>query len=458
MNDAIDLNKINKIYFIGICGVSMSSLAQISKKSGYEVAGSDKNFNKMTETLVKNGINVFNSHEPENIIGYDLIVYSSAISYDNPELINAEKLNIPCVKRSVFLGMLMNDERYSTRIGVAGTHGKSTVTAMISDIYLKSGLDPMIINGAEMPELNGAYHIGGGSDFIFEACEYTDSFLDFFPTTAVVLNIDMDHPDYFHSLDQIIDSFKKYITKADMAIVNYDDENIKKLFCNYKYKGKMITYGIYGNDLNYKAENITYNRGFVNFDVIRNSNMLCNIELNVFGLHNVYNSLASIAAAYENGIDLPGIIEGISAYRGIKRRFEYKGSFNGAYIYEDYAHHPAAVAATLESIKKLDFNKIYCVFQPHTYSRTAGLFNDFVKSFGVADKIILLDIYAAREDNTFGVTSGQLKYALINIGKDAEYCEDFKTAAEYIKNTVSNGDIVILMGAGDVNKIGEYIL
>ena len=444
---------INKIYFIGIGGISMSSLADIARIKGYHVTGYDRDSTAVIDRLIGNGIKVNKTHNPENLEGFDLVVYSAAIGDDNPELLRAKELNIPCIKRSNFLGTIMLD--YKNRIGIAGMHGKSTVTSIISNIYLKAELDPTIVNGSEMTEINGAYKLGNYDNFIFEACEYTDSFLDFYPTTAVILNVEMDHPDYFKDMNHIYDSFLKFINIADKAVVNADDDNIKHIIKNYAKP--VITFGI-NNDVDYKAVNITYEHGFAKFDVIYNGGVLCSINLSIPGTHNIYNALAGIAAARQNGVEITGIVKGVELYKGAKRRFEFKHKYNGAFIYEDYAHHPSAIKPNLSSVKEMDFKKVWCVYQPHMYSRTAELYDDFITAFDALDEsdtLILVDIYAAREDNTYGVTSEQL---VNSIGKpNAIYIDSFAKTAEYLKKNISDGDIVLLMGAGDVNKIGDLI-
>ena len=444
---------INKIYFIGIGGISMSSLADIARRKGYHVAGYDRDSTALIDRLIGNGIKVNKTHEPENLEGFDLVVYSAAIADDNPELLRAKELNIPCIKRSKFLGTIMLD--YQNRIGVAGMHGKSTVTSIISNIYLQAELDPTIVNGSEMTEISGAYKLGNYDNFIFEACEYTDSFLDFYPTTAVILNVEMDHPDYFKDMNHIYDSFLKFINIADTAIVNADDDNINYIIKDYAKP--VITFGI-NNSADYQAVNIVYDYGFAEFDVMYRNEKLCAIKLSIPGSHNIYNALAGIAAAHQNGVAIEGIIKGVEMYKGAKRRFEFKHKYNDAFIYEDYAHHPSAIKPNLSSVKKMEFNKVWCVYQPHMYSRTAELYNDFLTAFDAlddSDTLILVDIYAARENNIYGVTSKQL---VNSIGKpNAIYIESFAETAEYLKKNISDGDIVLLMGAGDVYKIGDLI-
>ena len=443
----------NKIYFIGIGGVSMSSLADIARIRGYHVAGYDRDSTAIIDRLINNGIKVNKTHSPENLEGFDLVVYSAAIADTDPELLRAKELNIPCIKRSKFLGTIMLD--YKNRIGVAGMHGKSTATSIISNIYLKADLDPTIVNGSEMTEINGLYKLGNYENFIFEACEYTDSFLDFYPTTAVILNVEMDHPDYFKDMRQIYDSFTKYINISDNAVVNADDENIAEIIANYTKP--IITFGVY-NAADYTAVNITYEHGFAKFDVIYNNAVLCNISLSIPGAHNIYNALAGIATAHQNGVEISGIIKGVESYKGAKRRFEFKHKYKGAFIYDDYAHHPTAIRPNLASVKQMDYNKVWCVYQPHTYSRTAELYDDFLTAFDALDEtdtLILVDIYAARESNISGVTSEKLAKS---IGKNNTiYIDSFQKTADYIKANVSDGDIVLLMGAGDVNKIGDLI-
>jgi UDP-N-acetylmuramate--alanine ligase len=435
----------------------MSSLADIARVRGYHVAGYDRDSTAIIDRLISNGIKVNKTYNAENVEGFDLVVYSAAISDNDPELLRAKELNIPCIKRSKFLGTIMFD--YKNRIGVAGMHGKSTVTSIISNIYLQAELDPTIVNGSEMTEINGAYKLGNYDNFIFEACEYTDSFLDFHPTTAVILNVEMDHPDYFKDMNHIYDSFTKYINIADKAVINADDANIKHIIKDYAKP--VITFGVNDN-ADYKAVNITHEHGFAKFDVIYNNELLCSISLSIPGSHNIYNALAGIAAAHQNGVDISGIVKGVETYKGAKRRFEFKHKYKGAYIYEDYAHHPTAIVPNLESVKNMAFNKVWCVYQPHMYSRTAELYDDFLTAFDALDEtdtLILVDIYAARESNIYGVTSEQLSNSIAKTnGKDNTiYISSFAETAEYLKKNISDGDIVLLMGAGDVNKIGDLI-
>lgn len=445
------LTSIKSLFFVGIGGVSMSSLAAISKSRGYDVKGSDRSRSDTTKNLEKLGIKIFYDHSGDNILGSECLIYTAAVKADNPEIIRAKELGITLMSRAEFLGALMLES--PCRIGVAGTHGKTTTTSMISEIFLCTGKDPTIVNGAELKDINGSFRIGSGENFIFEACEYKDSFLSFCPTTAVVTNVELDHVDYFKNIDQMRTSFEKYISEAETAIINYDDKQSLLMLQACGNNVKTVGFSIDNSDADYRAADITYINGRPNFSVIYRGNKLCDVSLKVPGRHNIMNALAAAAASHHLGISGEDIAYGLEKFCGAKRRFEFLGERGGVEYYEDYAHHPSEIRATLSAAR--DMNKrIICIFQPHTYSRTAALFEDTAKALSMADITVLADIYAARETNTYGVTSEKLA----EIIDGARYFDSFEKIADFIKSVSQKGDMVFIMGAGDISGISHMLL
>lgn len=440
------------VFFIGICGISMSSLASITHNHGIKVGGSDTNDGEMAAKLRAEGIEVYIGHSADNLKGYDAVVYTAAIADTNPELVFARENNLPCINRAEYLGKLML--AYTNRIGVAGMHGKSSVTGMISHVFIENGREPTVLNGANTAELGGgAYRIGDKDGFIFEACEYKDSFLSFHPDTAVLLNLEMDHVDYFHSLDQIKDSFAKYANKAHTVVACGNDSDLMDSLKNYK--GRLITYGVNDKSLDFCGYDIKENEyGYDTFKICHKGEDICSVELSVPGEHNVVNAVAAIAVGILHGIDANKAAECMVTFKGVNRRNEYKGEKDGIIIYDDYAHHPSEIKASLHGLKKLCRGKLWCVYQPHTYSRTAGLFDEFCQSFGEADKVVFAEIYAAREQNTFGISSKDLADRI----EGALYFDSFEKIAEYIKQNAEPGDLVVSMGAGDVFKVHQILL
>ena len=451
VNDFLSGKK--NIFFIGIGGVSMSSLALTAKSRGYRVGGSDRAVSPSVLRLTANGIRVCIGHRAENIAGYDLAVYTVAISEENPEYNEAKRLGIPLVSRADFLGALMWG--FERRIGICGMHGKSSCTAMCAQIFLRA-TDATVFCGAELPLLkNSTCCIGNEQEhFVFEACEYMDSFLDFNPTLAVVLNVGMDHPDYFKDLTQIRTSFLNYARRTGKGgTVLYNADDAESVLALKEFEGRHVTFGI-ENAADYMACNIRHEGGITAFDYWENGRFLCRIKLHVFGLHNVYNALAAAAAASICGIAPDLIAEALEAFEGTKRRMECKGRLNGAIVYDDYGHHPVEIGATLSGAGEMGYRRILCAYQPHTYSRTAKLFDEFVRAFDVADRVYFADIYAAREQNTFGVSSEGLAKT---IGDRAEYCGSFSRVAEALKRDAQEGDLVIVMGAGDIYKVYDLL-
>jgi len=443
--------KAKTLRFIGIGGISMSSLAMIAKNRGYAVTGYDRSRSQMTEKLEDAGIPIDYRPDPDKIDLADAVIYTAAMPAEHPEMKRASETGKPLVKRAEFLGYIM--QRYKNRIGVAGMHGKSTTTSMLSQIFIESSVDPTVVNGAELSVLEGgAYRVGSDRHFIFEACEYTDSFLSFLPTIAVVLNIDRDHVDYFLSMEQTIGSFARYMALSPKALVNWDDARVR-VACD-GYKGELVKAGIESRDVDYRAANISYERGFGEFDVEKYGVKLGRVKLGVPGSHSVLDALIAAAASDLSGIDFESIARGLHDFKGAHRRMERVGSMHGVEIIDDYAHHPSEIETTLSGVAKQGYNKVWCVFQPHTYSRTAGLFDEFSRAFDHADTVIFADIYSAREVNTFGVSSEDLAKA---VGERALYLPTFESIADYLRENAKAGDVILTMGAGDVYKIGQML-
>lgn len=453
----ISEHKYRHIHFIGIGGISMSGLAEIMLSEGYVVSGSDAKSSKIIDKLKNDGAIIYNVHSPANIENADLIVFTDAISLDNEELAAAIKSKIDIIDRASFLGAIMKN--YQSSIAVSGTHGKTSTTSMITEIIKNIDINPTILLGGQLDGIKGNVKIGEKKLFLTEACEYKANVLKYYPTTAIILNIDEDHLDYFDNIEHIINTFKKYsenLTKNDKLILNIDDENTALLKnstnCN------VITFAI-ENNANYRAKNVSYDsNGYPKYDLYYNDDYIDNVSLSVMGIHNVYNSLAAITASVENGISFSAAIEGIKIYTGVHRRLEFKGIYNGAIVKDDYAHHPTEIKVTLNAIRKGLKGKLYCIFQPHTFTRTKLLLDSFSKSFNDADITIITDIYAAREKDYGDIHSKTLYEAIQLNGNESLYIKDFEDIVKYLKENLKEGDMVITMGAGDVYKIGDMLL
>ena len=454
-----NIKKYKNIHMIGIGGVSMSGIADILKNWGFTVTGSDLSNSESVQNLLENNIKVTIGHNLEDVANSDVVIYSAAIKQDDPEMVEARRLNIPTIERADFLGDLTRC--YKDTICISGTHGKTTTTSMISLCFLEAQKDPSIQVGAFLNALNGNYRVGKSEHFIIEACEYVESFLKFSPKAEIILNIDNDHLDYFKNLDNIKKAFAKYVKLLPddgLLILNGDDDNCKEL--PSLTKAKTITYGINNKNTNFFATNITFDDdGFPEFDVYHNNNLFGKFKLSVPGIHNILNALSCIALCTEYDISKEDIKKALIKFTGAHRRFEFKGKINNiASVYDDYAHHPTEIFATAKSLSHKNFNKSWVVFQPHTYSRTKNLLEDFAKVLLNFDNIIILDIYAARETNTYGITSKDLVDKIHEFGKEAKYIPDFNECADYIKNNVEENDIVITLGAGTVTQIGPMLV
>ncbi len=454
----LDSPNIKHIHFIGIGGISMSGLAEILLNLGYKISGSDIKASGVTEKLEKMGIKINTYHSKENIQNPDLVVYTAAVRESNPELAYARELNIPVIDRATLLGLIM--KRYPQSIAVSGTHGKTTTTSMITMILLNSGLDPTVHIGGELDAIGGSTKIGGKNYFITEACEYVESFLKFHPYLAVVLNIDADHLDYFRDIEHIKDAFHKFLSlvpENGYVVGCADDKNtlelINKLSCN------KITYGLKSSEALWTARDIRFDAsGCGAFNVFCRNEFFAEIKLNVPGIHNVNNALAAIAACHTIGCSADAIKLGLSEFFGTHRRFEQKGIVEGIRVVDDYAHHPSEVKATLKAARNSSHNRIWCVFQPHTYTRTRALLDEFAAAFTDADVVLLADIYAAREADTGDIHSGMLAEKINGLGQEAIYLRNFESIVDHLVKNSLPGDLVLTMGAGDIYRVGEMFL
>ena len=436
----------------------MSGIAEILSNWGFTVTGSDDYQSEITDKLNKSGIRVTIGYNLDDVAKSNIVVYTAAIKKDDIELLKAKELGIPLIERADFLGMIT--ESFKNTIGISGTHGKTTTTSMVALCFLEANLDPTIQVGAILKQIDGNYRIGNSENFIIEACEYVESFLKFKTKAQIILNIDNDHLDYFKNFENIKNAFIKYVKilpDDGILVLNGDDSHCLDL-ANHT-KAKTITYGITNKNTNFFAVNIVFdNNGFPEFDVYHNDKFYERIKLSVPGMHNVLNSLGCIALCNEYGISKEAIKSGLLKFTGAHRRFEYIGSFNGANIYDDYGHHPTEIIATAKSLMNKKYNKSWVIFQPHTYSRTKSLLDDFAKALLNFDNIIIVDIYAAREKNIYNISSKDLVDKLINLGANAKYIPNFDETVKYVKEHVEPNDIVLTLGAGTITQVGPMIV
>ncbi len=448
----------HNLFFAGIGGISMYSLAHISHVRGFHVSGYDRTPSDITRNLEAEGIRVYYEPSAEHVKDCDMLIYTVAMSADNPEYAEACRLGIPCVSRADFFGWLMT--RYPYRIGISGMHGKSTTTSMTDSIFKAAGADATVLCGAELKDTGMAYRIGNGDHFIFEACEYKDSFLNFYPTVAVVMNVEMDHVDYFKSIEQIETSYHKFMCKTGetgCAVVNADDDNVMR--AAEGYPGRLYTFGITSDTADYRAVGITLERGCASFDIVKNGALFCRVKLNVPGMHSVYDALAAAASADICGIQSDMIVRGLDEYSGVARRMDYQGKTSrGADIFNDYGHHPTEIATTLDGVRQMGYSHVYCAFQSHTYSRTSELFDNFVASLaGGADTVVIAPIYSARDTNIYGVSEEKLAGQINSRGTAALYLDSFEKIAAYLDREAGEGDVVVVMGAGDIPRVTEIL-
>ena len=455
----IDFNIPIHIHFIGIGGISMSGFAELLHTKGFSITGSDTKESQITKHLKSLGINVLYGQRASNITSdIDLVVYTAAIQDDNEEYQEAQNQNIPTMDRAEMVGQVMSN--YKNSIAISGTHGKTTTTSMLSNVFLEANLDPTISVGGMLKSIHGNIRVGHSDNFITEACEYTNSFLKFNPKISVILNVEEDHLDFFKDIYDIRNSFKAFANRLPedgLLIVNSEIDDYeyftKDLNC------KVITYGINTPESDYCAVNIGFDEaGHGEFDLMNHGKVIDHIHLNLVGLHNISNSLPVIAIAREFKIPMESIKNGLLAFAGADRRFQYKGEIGGIKVIDDYAHHPTEILATLNAARNYPHKNLWCVFQPHTYTRTKVFLKEFAKSLSLADKIVLADIYAAREKDPGDISSKDLLKELKNLGKEVYYFPCFDEIENFLLQNCTNGDLLITMGAGDVVTIGESLL
>lgn len=447
------------VHFLGIGGISMSGIAELLLSKGYTVSGSDDTPSKLTEHLKTLGATVYYGLKAENITdGVDLVVFTGAIKPDNPEYVEAVRRGLPILSRAEVLGQIVAN--YPESIGIAGTHGKTTTASMISEILLEADADPTIMVGAVYPRIGGNLRIGSSRHCVFEACEYTNSFLSFYPKIGIILNVSADHLDFFKDLDDIRHSFRLYaenIAPDGFLIINgaIDDTD----YFTDNLKAASVTFALNDARCNYYATDIEYDSfGFGQFNVIMHGKNAGRISLKQPGSYNIENALAAIAAADCMGIPFDVITRALSGFDGAERRFQLKGTLNGVTVIDDYAHHPDEIRSALTAALHYPHKKLWCVFQPHTYTRTKALLNEFADALSIADAVVLAKIYSARETDTLGISSDDIRILLEKSGIEAVYLPTFEEILEFLKKNCSTGDMLITMGAGDIVNVGEMYL
>jgi len=436
------------VHLVGIGGVSMRPLGLVLRSHGLMITGSDMNASVSTDELMQKGIHVCIGHKAENIEGADCLIRTAAAHNDNPEIAAARALGIPVFERAEAWGVIMRN--YENAICISGTHGKTTTTSMITQIFMEAKKDPTVMIGGTLPLIKAGHRIGSGDTIILESCEYCNSFLNFFPTVAIVLNVEADHLDFFKDLADIQASFRKFVQlvpENGRIIANGDDQNTMDALHGLE----LLTFGIRECNDVYGAN---FSSDWHNFDVFCEGTLYTKLSLAVVGRHNALNAIAACAAAYNAGIPGDVVAAALATFSGAGRRMEYKGSFNGADIYDDYAHHPAELHALLTAAKQLDYKRVICAFQPHTYTRTSAFFEDFVRELCAADLAVLTDIYAARERNLIGISSKMLADKI----PASVYCPTLQDVAAFLREAAQPGDLILTVGAGDIYKAGDMLI
>lgn len=435
-----------RVHLVGIGGVSMRPLGLVLQGMGVSVSGSDMNASVSTDELIAHGIQVCIGHRAENIRGADCIIRTAAVHNDNPEIAAARAAGIPVFERAQAWGMIMRS--YRNAVCISGTHGKTTTTSMVTHILMEAQVDPTVMIGGYLPMLHAGHRVGKGDTIVLESCEYCDSFLNFYPTLAVVLNIEADHLDYFKDLMAIEKSFHTFAGLATKGVLaNGDDANTIQAMEGLDY----VTFGMDAHN-RIHAENVSAD--FRHLDVICDGTFYCHLNLGVVGQHNMLNALAAAGAAWMLGIDGSCVTRGLESFHGAGRRMEFKGTYQGADVYDDYAHHPGELAATIAAVKSMGYQRLVLAFQPHTYSRTKALFDDFVRELKLADVVVLAEIYAARERNTVGISSQDLVRQI----PGSVYCETLPQVTQFLRETARPGDVILTVGAGDIYRAGEALL
>ena len=437
-----------RVHLVGIGGVSMRPLGLVLRSQGLIISGSDMNASVSTDELMSKGITVHIGHSEKNIQGVDCIIRTAAAQNDNPEISAARALGIPIFERAEAWGVIM--QNYPNAICISGTHGKTTTTSMVTQIFMEAEKDPTVMIGGTLPLLKASHRVGQGDTIILESCEYCNSFLNFFPTTAIVLNIEADHLDFFKDLADIQNSFRKFVQlvpEDGRIIANGDDKNVLDALNGLDY----ITFGL---DTQNDVHGKNYSDDWRQFDVFCNGQFYTHVSLSVFGRHNALNALAACAAAFDAGISGDVAAKALGQFHGAGRRMEFKGSYHGADLYDDYAHHPAELHALLTATKSMGYKRIICAFQPHTYTRTNALLKDFIRELKQADIAVLTDIYAARERNHIGISSKMISDAI----EGAVYCPSLQDVTAYLREIAQTGDLILTVGAGDIYKAGDAVL
>ena len=435
-----------RVHLVGIGGVSMRPLGLVLRGMGMEVTGSDMSVTSSTQELVAKGITGHIGHQEENIRGAECVIRTAAVHNDNPEIAAARSAGIPVFERAQAWGVIMR--AYKNAVCVSGTHGKTTTTSMLAHILMAAQWDPTVMIGGYLPLLHAGHRVGNGDTILLESCEYCDSFLNFAPTLAVILNIEADHLDYFKDLEDVEKSFREFAGLSSNGILaNGDDPHVLQTLQDMEY----VSFG-FGNHNRVKVNNICAD--WRHFDVVCDGEVYCHLDLQVIGRHNAMNALAAAGAAWLLGIPGEAVTIGLSTFSGADRRLQYKGKYNGADIYDDYAHHPDELAATIEAVKTMGYNRMIVAFQPHTYTRTKALFSEFVEQLRKPDLVVLGEIYAAREQNLLGISSMDLQKEI----PGSVYCQTLPEITEYLRNTIGEGDVVLTVGAGDIFRVGDALI
>ena len=450
MNRSEELKKYlvpgKHVHLIGIGGVSMRPLGLVLKDMGLIVTGSDMNSSVSTDELISKGIRISIGHEASNVNGADCVIRTAAAHNDNPEIAAARSKGIPTFERAEAWGVIM--QAYRNAICIAGTHGKTTTTSMLTHILMAGAYDPTVMIGGYLPLLHAGHRVGNGDTIVLESCEYCDSFLNFYPTLAVILNIEADHLDYFKDLQDVEKSFRKFAQLSTGGVLaNGDDPHVIETLTGVDY----VSFG-FGRANRVTARNVSSD--WQHMDVYCDGVFYCHLDLQVLGKHNALNALGAVGAAWMLGVPGEAASKGLFTFGGAQRRLQFKGSYNGADVFDDYAHHPDELAATIEAVRSLNYKRMIVAFQPHTYTRTMALFEDFVRELKKADHVVLAEIYAARERNTVGISSRDLAQRI----PGSVYCETLPQVTEYLKRTICQGDVVLTVGAGDIYKSGEALL
>lgn len=435
-----------KVHLVGIGGVSMRPLGLVLQGMGMHVTGSDMNASVSTDELIANGIEVAIGHSENNVVGADCIIRTAAAHNDNPEIAAARQLGIPMFERAQAWGVIM--QAYKNALCIAGTHGKTTTTSMATHIFMEAQKDPTVMIGGYLPLLGAGHRVGNGDTIIMESCEYCDSFLNFFPTLAVILNIEADHLDYFKDLQDVEKSFRQFAQLSTGGVLaNGDDPHVVETLQGIDY----VSFGL-GEHNRVRGENICPD--WRHLDVICDGEFYCHLDLNVLGRHNAINALAAAGAAWMLGIPGEAVSHGLTGFSGADRRMQFKGNYNGAKLYDDYAHHPDELAATIEAVRTMEHKRLVLAFQPHTYTRTNALFDEFVRELKKADYVILAEIYAARERNTIGISSKDIADRI----PGSVYCGTLQQVTEHLREVAREGDVILTVGAGDIYRAGEALL